>query len=40
MKLAGIFQDLQQLYDFQTIGYDGHFVFSKSGQNFAQTGFS
>ena len=27
MKLAGIFQDLEHLYDFQTIGYGGHFVF-------------
>ena len=29
-KLAGIFQDLEHLYDFQTISY---------GENFAQTGF-
>ena len=28
MTLTGIFQDLQELYDFQTIGYGGHF-FSK-----------
>ena len=27
MKLAGIFQDLEHLYDFQTIRYGGHFVF-------------
>ena len=27
MKLDGIFQDLEHLYDFQTIGYDGHIVF-------------
>ena len=27
MKLAGIFQDLEHLYDFQTISYGGHFVF-------------
>ena len=27
MKLAAIFQDLEHLYDFQTISYDGHFVF-------------
>ena len=27
MKLAGIFQDLGHLYDFQIISYGGHFVF-------------
>ena len=27
MKLAVIFQDLEHLYDFQTIGYGGDFVF-------------
>ena len=27
MKLAGIFQDLEHLYNFQTISYVGHFVF-------------
>ena len=27
MKLAGIFRDLEQLYDFSTVGYGGHFVF-------------
>ena len=27
MKLAGIFQDLEHLYDFQTISYGNHFVF-------------
>ena len=27
MKLAVIFQDLEHLYDFQTISYGGHFVF-------------
>ena len=27
MKLAGIFQDLEHLYDFQTISYGGHFGF-------------
>ena len=26
-KLAGIFRDLEHLYDFQRISYDGHFVF-------------
>ena len=25
MKLAEIFQDLEHLYDFQTISYGGHF---------------
>ena len=25
MKLVGIFQDLEHLYDFQTISYGGHF---------------
>ena len=25
--LAGIFQDLEHLYDFQRISYGGHFVF-------------
>ena len=27
MKQAGIFQDLEHLYDFQTISYGGHLVF-------------
>ena len=27
MKLAGIFQDKEHGYDFQTIGYGGHFIF-------------
>ena len=27
MKLAGTFQDLEYLYDFQTISYGGDFVF-------------
>ena len=27
MKLAGIFQDIEPLYDFQRISYGGHFVF-------------
>ena len=26
MKLVAIFQDLEHLNDFQTIGYGGHFV--------------
>ena len=32
MKLAAIFQDLQHLYDFQTIGYGGHFVFQNEAK--------
>ena len=32
MKLAGIFQDLEHLYDFQTIIYSGHFVFQKEAK--------
>ena len=32
MKLAGIFQDLEHLYDFQTIGYGGHFVFENEAK--------
>ena len=32
MKLAGIFQDLERLYDFQTIGYSGHFVFQNEAK--------
>ena len=27
IKVAGIFQDSEHLYDFQTVEYDGHFVF-------------
>ena len=38
MKLAGIFQNLEQLNDFQTIGYGGHFVFQKEAK-IAETGF-
>ena len=34
MKLAGIFQDLEHLYDFQTIGYGGHFVFQNEAKIF------
>ena len=33
MKLAGIFQDLEHLYDFQTIGYGGHFVFQNEANS-------
>ena len=29
MKLAGIFRDLEELYDFQTIDYGDPFVFQK-----------
>ena len=32
MKLAGIFQDLEHLYDFQTIRYSGHFVFQNEAK--------
>ena len=32
MKLAGIFQDLEHLYDFQTVGYGGHFVFQNEAK--------
>ena len=32
MKLATIFQDLEHLYDFQTIGYGGHFGFQNEAK--------
>ena len=32
MKLAGIFQDLEHLYDFQIIGYGGHFAFQNEAK--------
>ena len=32
MMLAGIFQDLEQLYDFQTISNVGHFVFQNEAK--------
>ena len=32
MKLPGIFQDLEHLYGFQTISYDGHFVFQNEAK--------
>ena len=32
MKLAGIFQDLEHFYDFQTIGYGRHFVFQNEAK--------
>ena len=34
MNLAGIFQDLEHLYDFQTISYGGHFVFRNEAKIF------
>ena len=33
MKLAEIFQDLEHLYDFQTISYGGHFIFQNEAKN-------
>ena len=32
MTLAGIFQDLEHLYDFQTISYGAHFVFQNEAK--------
>ena len=32
MKPAGIFQDFQHLYDFQTISYGSHFVFQNEAE--------
>ena len=32
MKLGGIFQDLEHLYDLQTISYGGHFVFQNEAK--------
>ena len=32
IKLAGIFQDLEHLYDFQIIGYGSHFVFQNEAK--------
>ena len=32
MKLAAIFQDLEHLNDFQTIGYGSHFVFQNEAR--------
>ena len=34
MKLAGIFQDLEHLYDFQTISYGSHCVFQNEAKTF------
>ena len=31
-KLAGIFQDLEHFYDFQTFSYGGHFVFQNEAK--------
>ena len=32
MILAGIFQDLEHLYDFQKISYGGHFVYQNEAK--------
>ena len=32
MKLAGIFQDLEHLYDFQKSSYDDNFVFQHAAK--------
>ena len=39
MKVAGIFQDLEHLYDFQTISYGGHFVFLNEAKIFQRQVF-
>ena len=39
MKLAGIFQDLEHLYDFQTISYGGYFVFQNEAKSFQRQAF-
>ena len=39
MKLAGIFKDLEHLYDFQIIGYGGHFVFQNEAKIFERQVF-
>ena len=39
MKLAGIFQDLEHLCDFQTISYGGHFVFQNEAKIFQRQVF-
>ena len=33
MRLTGIIQDLEHLYDFQTINYGGHFVFRNEAKS-------
>ena len=37
--LAEIFQDLEHLYDFQTISYGGHFVFQNEAKIFQRPVF-
>ena len=39
LKLAGIFQDLEHLYDFRTISYGGHFVFQNEAKKFQRLVF-
>ena len=39
MKLAGIFQDLERLYNFETISYGGHFVFQNEAKIFQRQVF-
>ena len=39
MKLAGILQDLEHLYDFQTMSYGGHFVFQNEAKIFQRQVF-
>ena len=39
MKLAGIFQDLEHFYNFQTIRYGGHFVFQNEAKIFQRQVF-
>ena len=39
MKLAGIFQDLEHLYDIQTISHGGHFVFQNEAKIFQRQVF-
>ena len=39
MKLAGIFQELQHFYDFQTISYGGNFVFQNEAKIFQRQVF-
>ena len=39
MKLAGIFQDLEHLCNFQTMSYGGHFVFQNEAKIFERQVF-
>ena len=39
MKLAGIFQDLEHLHDFQIISYGGHLVFQNEAKIFQRQVF-